>query len=188
MKKLRYKNYYFTPSWRFVALFAFIIGVVSHSIWIYEKQINRTIRVRIPPVVDFSNLSDEEIIQYRADYFMSSSDVRDRNIPFYNYHARTLQMWVNAEGRVFINGDEFGSTKNTTELIEKLKQVFYDRTYHRMFAENSCEIDKKVVIVTTHSLKYGEIIKVIDAVKASGADPVVLDVKPLIKDYKVGSN
>ena len=188
LKKLQFKNIYFTPSLRFVAFLTFLIGVASFSFWTNEEKIDQAIYVRIPPAIDFSTLSDEEIIQYRADYFMSNTEVIDRNIPFYNYYCNTLQVWINAEGRIFFSGVEFGNINNTTELVNELEQVFQNRTYHRMLAENSGEIDKKVVLVTTHSLKYGEIIKVIDAIKASGANQIVLGVNELSKDYKIGTN
>ena len=82
----------FIPSLRFIAFLTFLIGVAAYSLWTNKKKIDQVIQVKIPPAVDFSTLSDEELIQYGADYFMSFSDVRDRNIPsFYNYQCRTIK-------------------------------------------------------------------------------------------------
>lgn len=184
-KRLQSKNVYFALLLRIVAILSFSIGVAGFSFWTKEFNTPHAHYVKVSPAVDFNTLTDHEIIHYRADYFISYEDVKDRHIPFYEYHISTIQVWVNGEGRVFFNGFEFGNTSHTGELINKLSSVFRDRTYHRIFAENSGEIDKKVVVVAAHSLKYGEMTNVIDAIKTSGSDPIVLDSTDL-KNFRLG--
>jgi biopolymer transport protein ExbD len=81
-----------------------------------------------------------------------------------------------------------GSVNDTTPLANKLAQVFRERKETRAYkvgmetAANVSEeerIEKTVFVKAPRTMKYGDVVKVIDAIKGAGANPVGLQVDDL---------
>ena len=82
-------------------------------------------------------------------------------------------------GKLQLNGEDIGTVDNTAALSSKLYSVLQDR--ERLGVRNPLtnEVERTVFIKAPESLKYGEVVKVIDAVKGAGAKPVGLQVDAL---------
>ena len=88
-----------------------------------------------------------------------------------------LEISINEKGEITLNLQNEGNVLDTTFLIEHLKTIFRKRAEAGVYEEGSRKIFKAVGIKTAGSVKYGDFIKIVDAVKQSGADPIVLRFK-----------
>jgi len=87
-----------------------------------------------------------------------------------------------------LNQDVMGSVNDPSALAAKLQQTFQLRKEQHAYkvgmetATNIPEdqrIEKTVFVKAPRALKYGEVVKVIDAIKGAGANPVGLQVDDL---------
>lgn len=81
--------------------------------------------------------------------------------------------------KVTLNNEPAGDVSDASSLTDKLKSIFEQRTANGVFRENSNEIEKTVFIKSSPAVKYGEVVKVIDAAKFAGASPIGLQVDSL---------
>ena len=100
----------------------------------------------------------------------------------------TLVVSISTDLQLKVNQDSIGSVNDTGPLSQKLRQVFTDRKTQRAYRvgmETRTEvpeeerIEKTVFVKAPRSLKYGDVVKVIDAIKGAGASPVGLQVDDL---------
>jgi biopolymer transport protein ExbD len=87
-----------------------------------------------------------------------------------------------------LNSDVMGSVNDPSALAAKLQQTFQLRKEQHAYkvgmetATNISEdqrIEKTVFVKAPRALKYGDVVKVIDAIKGAGASPVGLQVDDL---------
>jgi biopolymer transport protein ExbD len=87
-----------------------------------------------------------------------------------------------------LNQDSLGSVNDPTPLAQKLVQTFQQRKEQRAYKigmENRTDlkederIEKTVFVKAPRALRYGDVVKVIDAIKGAGANPVGLQVDDL---------
>lgn len=91
----------------------------------------------------------------------------------------TLVVGIDKNKNVLLNKDSMGNTGETTNLMKKLTSVFKDRESNGVFREGTNEIETTTFIKASRSLNYGEVVKVIDAVKGSGAQPINIQIDDL---------
>ena len=92
----------------------------------------------------------------------------------------TLVISINKETKgIMLNNDAFGDVTDTEKLSNKLLQIFKERETNGVFRENSNEVEKTVFIKSPKSVRYGDIVKVIDAAKFAGASPIGLQIDDL---------
>ncbi len=92
----------------------------------------------------------------------------------------TLVVSINKDdGSVKLNDESAGNTSDTKELETKLETIFKERTNNGVFREGTNEIEKTIFIKSPKSIKYGEVVKVIDAAKLAGAQPIGLQIDDL---------
>ncbi len=92
----------------------------------------------------------------------------------------TLVVAINKETKgITLNNDAFGDVTDTDKLSAKLTQIFKERETNGVFRENTNEVEKTIFIKSPKSVRYGDVIKVIDAAKAAGASPIGLQVDDL---------
>lgn len=91
----------------------------------------------------------------------------------------TLVVTVDNNLNLKLNSDEMGNTSDTSALSGKLTQVFKDRENQGTFREGTNEVEKTLFIKAPRSVKYGEVVKVVDAVKVAGAQPIGLQIDDL---------
>ena len=87
-----------------------------------------------------------------------------------------------------LNQDSAGSVNDTAVLSQRLRQVFQQRKEQRAYKvgmetrtdlPEEDRIEKTVFIKAPRTLRYEEVVKVIDAIKGAGANPVGLQVDDL---------
>lgn len=95
-------------------------------------------------------------------------------------HPHTLIVTVNADSSLKLNRDDgFGSVEDSEKVIAKLREVFDLRAKEGIFRPNTNEVEKTVFIKAPKNLAYGNVAKVVDAVKLSGAEPIGLQIDDL---------
>ena len=91
----------------------------------------------------------------------------------------TLRVDILKDSKLHLNGEEFGTIDNTGRLSAHLASLLRQREEQRVTKFGTDIIEKTVFIKAPESFKYGEVVKVIDAVKGAGATPVGLQVDAL---------
>ena len=81
--------------------------------------------------------------------------------------------------KVTLNNQEAGDVSDASTLTAKLDQIFKEREQNGAFREGTNEIEKTVFIKSSPSIKYGDVVKVIDAAKQAKASPIGLQVDSL---------
>jgi biopolymer transport protein ExbD len=81
--------------------------------------------------------------------------------------------------KVTLNNQEAGDVSDASALTTKLADIFKQRETNGVFREGTNEVEKTVFIKSAKSVKYGEVVKVIDAAKTAGASPIGLQVDSL---------
>ncbi len=101
----------------------------------------------------------------------------------------TLIVALDSDSRLRLNKEEKSGTIDEPEkLIEKLSLIFQERARNRAYSQNAElktgmtedeKIEKTVFIKAPRSMDYGRVVKVIDAVKTAGANPISLQIDDL---------
>lgn len=92
----------------------------------------------------------------------------------------TLVVAVNkADMTVSLNNETAGDVSDTSLLTTKLQEIFKIRENNLVFREGTNEVEKTVFLKSPRSVKYGDVVKVVDAVKLAGSDRVGLQVDDL---------
>ncbi len=71
-----------------------------------------------------------------------------------------------------------GSVDDPKKLTERLKQTFAKRVENYAISGET-EIPRSVFIRAPRELDYGSVVKVIDAIKIAGAEPIALEIDGL---------
>ncbi len=85
----------------------------------------------------------------------------------------------NADKKITLNTEAAGDVSDASALTDRLREIFQKREAEGAFREGTNEVEKTVFIKSPRSMKYGEVVRVIDAVKQSGAQPIGLQVDDL---------
>src|SRR5437763_2383607 len=100
----------------------------------------------------------------------------------------TLVVSISTDLSIKLNQDQIGSVNDPSALAAKLQQIFSQRKEQHAYkygmegATNIPEdqrIEKTVFVKAPRALRYGDVVKVIDAIKGAGANPVGLQVDDL---------
>jgi len=183
MKKLRFKKLPNTLLIRLVAVLTFAVGLIFVSILpkqqisnvIIKKVPSRVIEVKVSPIPD-EQLSAEERF-WKFEKVLNPSLVIPNPIPKGIPHScGLLFISIENDGQIKLNSENSGNLEDTDDLKNRLETIFRGRTLNRVFEERSDKTVKGVYIIAPSSIKYGDFIKLVDAVKESGADPIVLEI------------
>jgi biopolymer transport protein ExbD len=91
----------------------------------------------------------------------------------------TLVISIGTDLKIKLNKDEMGDNSNTDPLTDNLKKIFKDRENNLVYKDGTNEIEKTVFVKAPKIVKYGEVVKLIDAIKLAGATPVGLQIDDL---------
>jgi biopolymer transport protein ExbD len=91
----------------------------------------------------------------------------------------TLVVTIGSDLSTKLNQDDIGSVNDTGPLSSRLAGLFEQRKQTGAFRPGTQEVERTVFVKAPRSLKYGEVVKVIDAIKGAGANPVGLQVDDL---------
>ncbi len=91
----------------------------------------------------------------------------------------TLVVAINRDRTLALNNESAGSVDEPEALTNRLLAEFKVREQNDIRREGTNEIEKTLFIKSPTSVKYGDVAKVIDAVKAAGAQPIGLQIDDL---------
>jgi biopolymer transport protein ExbD len=101
----------------------------------------------------------------------------------------TLVVSISTDLQIRLNQDSMGSVNDPSALAAKLQQTFQlrkEQHAYRVGMETASpgkseddRIEKTVFVKAPRALRYGDVVKVIDAIKGAGANPVGLQVDDL---------
>lgn len=95
-------------------------------------------------------------------------------------NPNTLIVFINGSDlKLRLNQDDIGDVSDTAPLTAKLEEIFENRRKNGIFRENSNEVEKTVFIKAPKSVRYGNVVRVIDAVKMAKAQPIGLQIDDL---------
>ncbi len=95
-------------------------------------------------------------------------------------NPNTLLIEVTNDQKIRLNKEEMGTVGDPSALGTTLSDTFKRRETSGVYREGSTtEIEKTVFIKAPRTLKYGEVVRVIDTVKGAGASPIGLQVDDL---------
>jgi biopolymer transport protein ExbD len=102
---------------------------------------------------------------------------------------RTLVVTIDLDRSLKLNGlTDMGTVDDMSKLNQKLVALFEERTRNRVYRDNMASrldlpeqerIEKTVFIKAPRAIPYGEIARVIDGIKGSGAQPIGLQLDGL---------
>lgn len=105
------------------------------------------------------------------------------------YNPHTLVVSLNSDSTVNLNKENnLGTINEPKIIIERLRQIFQERTENLVYADQNglanesfreLKIQKTVFIKAPRTVDYGSVVKIIDAVKISGASPISLQIDDL---------
>ncbi len=106
--------------------------------------------------------------------------IEDKNV-ILKPNPNTLIIFINREGaKLRLNQEDIGDISDTAPLTAKLTEVFKDRESRGVMRESTPnEVEKTVFIKAPKSVKYGDVVKVIDAAKLAGSQPIGLQIDDL---------
>lgn len=97
-----------------------------------------------------------------------------------NPNPDTLIVSINPDLSLKLNLEKnLGKVGEPDNLIAKLSETFKERAENGVMRAGTNEIEKTVFIKAPRTLAYGEVAKVVDAVKLAGASPIGLQIDNL---------
>lgn len=92
----------------------------------------------------------------------------------------TLVVTINGATKgITLNNENTGDVSDASALTARLQEIFKDREAKGAFREGTNEIEKTIFIKSPTSVRYGDVVKVIDAAKQAGASPIGLQIDDL---------
>jgi biopolymer transport protein TolR len=100
----------------------------------------------------------------------------------------TLVVTIEKDMKLKLNQDDVASVNDTGPLSQRLTQIFQERRTQRAYAPGmetrmdlpeEERIAKAVFVKAPRSMKYVEVVKVIDAIKGAGGNPIGLQIDDL---------
>jgi biopolymer transport protein ExbD len=91
----------------------------------------------------------------------------------------TLVVSIAGDNNLKLNQESMGNIADTAPLSQRLTSLFEQRKQTGAYRPGTQEVEKTVFVKAPRSIKYGEVVKVIDAIKGAGANPVGLQVDDL---------
>jgi len=92
----------------------------------------------------------------------------------------TLVVAINRDTRaITLNNEPAGIVDDAAALTGLLAEIFKARENNGVFREGTNEVEKTIFIKSPTSVRYGDVVKVIDAAKMAGAQPIGLQIDDL---------
>ena len=152
-----------------------------------KADINMTpmIDVLLVLIIIFMVITPLKPSRFKAD--IPTQRDPNENIQNLKPNPLTLVVSITPDLQIKLNQDAMGSVNDTTALAAKLQQTFQLRKEQHAYkvgmetatVSEDQKIEKTVFVKAPRALKYGDVVKVIDAIKGAGANPVGLQVDDL---------
>jgi biopolymer transport protein ExbD len=142
-------------------------------------------KINVTPLIDvllvlliiFMVISPLKPSRFEAKVPAEPKDQQDVNV---KPNPLTLVVSINRDDRkIALNNDAAGSVDDPSPLTQKLTEIFTQRANNGVFKEGTNQVEKTLFIKSPKSVRYGDVVKVIDAAKQAGADPIGLQIDDL---------
>jgi biopolymer transport protein ExbD len=120
--------------------------------------------------------------------FMAKLPAEPLKNPVVQPNINTLVVTIQPDRTLMLNGlTDMGTVDDLSKVTEKLIDVFAERTRNRAYRTDvslsnlpeNLRIEKTVFIKAPRAMSYGEVVRVMDGLKATGADPIGLQLDGL---------
>ena len=92
----------------------------------------------------------------------------------------TLVVAINKDTKaITLNNEAAGDVSDAAALTGKLEEIFKTRETNGVFRDGTNEVEKTIFIKSPTSVRYGDVVKVIDAAKLAKASPIGLQIDDL---------
>jgi biopolymer transport protein ExbD len=144
-----------------------------------------TPKINVTPLIDvllvlliiFMVISPLKPSRFEAKVPAEPKDQQDVNV---KPNPLTLVVSVNRDDRkIALNNDTVGTVDDPSPLTQKLTEIFTQRANNGVFREGTNQVEKTIFIKSPKSIRYGDVVKVIDAAKQAGAEPIGLQIDDL---------
>jgi biopolymer transport protein ExbD len=105
-------------------------------------------------------------------------DPKDQNVPL-KPNPLTLVVTIGSDEKLKLNNTDVGTVTDTSILSTTLVELFKKREVDKAYRTGTTIVEKTVFVKAPRSMAYGKVVKVIDALKGAGADPVGLQIDDL---------
>jgi TonB family protein len=85
----------------------------------------------------------------------------------------TLLVKIRADGRLTLNLEDAGTVADPSRLRARLAEIFTERQQVRSYQTMAPVSEKTVHVDAESSVKYGDLVKIVDAIKGAGSDRIV---------------
>lgn len=172
---------------------------MSHSAMDPDKQEKRVLNTAVPfinvtPLIDvllvlliiFMVVTPLKPARFKAD--IPTQRDPNEDLSKLKPNPLTLVVSISPDLQIKLNADSVGSVNDITPLAQKLLLTFQQRKEQRAYkvgmearsdVKEDDRIEKTVFVKAPRAAKYGDVVKVIDAIKGAGASPVGLQVDDL---------
>jgi biopolymer transport protein ExbD len=99
----------------------------------------------------------------------------DTNLPVYP-NPLLLVVRLDKDSRLTLNNEDEGTLKDTSKLKDHLTQIFRAREENGVFREGTYRVEKTVRVAAADTASFGDLVKIVDAIKEVGASPVGLQI------------
>ena len=144
-----------------------------------------TPNINVTPLIDvllvlliiFMCITPLKPSRFEAKVPAEPKDQQDVNV---KPNPLTLVVAINKETKgITLNNENFGDVSDTEKLNNKLSEIFRERENNGVFREGTNEVEKTIFIKSPKSVRYGDVVRVIDAAKSAGASPIGLQIDDL---------
>lgn len=144
-----------------------------------------TPNINVTPLIDvllvlliiFMIITPMKPSRFEAKVPAEPKDQQDVNV---KPNPLTLVVAINKETKgITLNNDALGDVSDTEPLNNKLREIFKEREANGVLREGTNEVEKTIFIKSPKSVRYGDVVKVIDAAKSAGATPIGLQIDDL---------
>jgi biopolymer transport protein ExbD len=144
-----------------------------------------TPKINVTPLIDvllvlliiFMVISPLKPSRFEAKVPAEPKDQQDVNV---KPNPLTLVVGINRDTRdVTLNNDKAGTLDDPSTLTTRLSEIFKQRENNGVFREGTNQVEKTIFIKSPKTVRYGDVVKVIDAAKTAGAEPIGLQIDDL---------
>jgi biopolymer transport protein ExbD len=120
-------------------------------------------------------------LQISRDYFVGIPPLINEKDIIIRPNPSFLLVGLQDDSKILLNTEAYGDFNNTAPLKEKLDEIFKMREATGIFRYGTNEIEKTVFVAAPDSVKFGDLVKLIQEIAAAGAEPVGLQMEVIEK-------
>ncbi len=173
------------------------------AVWLKDRSWHfppdrRFLYLKIDPSVDYRTLHEALEMFHQSDFHNlklvvdqsekpEANAVFDVKLPFVVHpdlpekpYPLYLEARIEGDGKLSLNKEP----QNLESLKTLLGNVFRERAERGAFREGTTEVERTVFVDAAPNVKYGEVVKLIDALKEAGASPLAFKLDGRVTEIK----